>query len=72
MRELSKSWPILGMAIVVFLSVVIFRTPELGFNAQRVGSILLSAISLITVGVYIERIRCAREIERREKEDSKP
>ena len=64
MSELSKSWPVIGMAVVMWLATVILRTQRLGFDLERGVAIAITTISLITIGVYIERIRCAREKEK--------
>lgn len=66
MSELSKSWPIIGMAFVMWLATVILRTQRLGFDLERGVAIAVTTVSLLTIGVYIERIRCVREKEKDE------
>lgn len=68
MKELSRSWPIIGISIVMWLTVVILRTPALGFDAPRVISILITSIAMMTLGVYIERIRNPRVTQNEEKD----
>lgn len=67
MSELSKSWPIIGIAILMWVGVIVLRTPALGINAPRVISILVSSTAMLTLGIYIERIR--RELEQRKKDN---
>ena len=57
MNEFKRSWPIIGIAVVMWLAVVILRTPALGLNAARIVSILVSSTAMLTLGVYIERCR---------------
>lgn len=70
MTVLSKNWPVIGIAVVMWLAVVILRTPAVGFDWQRVVAILISTTALITLGVYVERIRSEREREK-EKRDKR-
>lgn len=62
-RELSRNWPIIGIAVVMWLAVVILRTPALGVDAVRVASILVSSTAMLVLGVMIERIRHYNEEE---------
>lgn len=66
MSELKRSWPIIGIAFVMWLAVVVLRTPALGLDVTRVLSIIVSSTALITLGVYLERVRYSREREEEE------
>ena len=60
-RELSRNWPIIGIAIVMWLAVVVLRTPALGIDITRVASIIITAGSMFTLGLMWERTRAANE-----------
>ncbi|ASZ74698.1 hypothetical protein KHO57_gp206 [Mycobacterium phage Phabba] len=64
MNELRRSWPVIGISAVMWLAVVILRTPALGIDAPRIISIVVSATAMFTLGVYIERIRRSRDQEK--------
>ncbi|ACH62125.1 hypothetical protein MYRNA_124 [Mycobacterium phage Myrna] len=66
MKEFARSWPIIGISLVMWLAVVILRTPALGIDAPRVVSILVSSTAMLTLGVYVERIRRARDEEKKQ------
>lgn len=68
MRELGRSWPIIGIAAVMWLAVVILRTPALGVDMVRIVSILVSSASMLTLGVYAERIRRSKQDEENRKQ----
>lgn len=58
-REIAKNWPILGIALVLWVAVVVLRTPTIGIDLSRVAAIIISSGSMIIVGIQIERIRHA-------------
>lgn len=64
MKELRRSWPIIGISLVMWFAVIILRTPALGIDAPRIISIAVSATAMLTLGVYVERIRRARDEEK--------
>ena len=60
-RELSRNWPVIGIAVVMWLAVVILRTPALGLDVVRAVSILVSSTAMLVLGVMVERIRNLNE-----------
>lgn len=65
-REFAKNWPIIGICIVLWTGTIILRTPTVGFTTERLFAIIITAGSLITLGVMIERLRRARQIDEEE------
>lgn len=59
LREIAKNWPIMGIAVVLWVAVVILRTPTLGIDPSRIFAIIISSVAMVVVGIQIERIRRA-------------
>jgi multidrug transporter EmrE-like cation transporter len=57
LREIARNWPIMGIAVVLWLAVVILRTPTIGIDLSRAFAIVISSGAMIIVGIQIERIR---------------
>lgn len=62
-RELIRNWPFIGIAVVLWVGVVVLRTPELGINPTRVFAIILTSGAMFVIGMMFERIRKINEDE---------
>ncbi|QZE10466.1 membrane protein [Mycobacterium phage ScoobyDoobyDoo] len=67
MKELRRSWPIIGISLVLWVGVVLFRTATGGLDVPRFVTILVSTGAMFTLGYYAARIRCAWDEEKKNK-----
>lgn len=61
-NRMADYWPILAMAVIIWLTVIWARTvPGNEFSIQRISAILIAAACWFTIGRVYERIRRGRE-----------
>lgn len=68
-RELSRSWPVVGIAVVLWIATVVLRTPAAGLSPQRFLAIAITSGSMFALGLMYERLR---KINEEDKEAGKP